>query len=546
MKKIGFILFVSISLAACNNTNPQNIDVGEINQNATINAWSENHSNQTNKYSIAQPLAAQRGITSGESIQVKAALTLNDGAYLYATKGYAIQSKALTLNGNRVQSAIGAKTCLDNSGNNVCTNGKPTEQIRPLKTVLAPDIKGIRTTLTPSTFDLIVRGSLRVKTAKQWADLTAQKNVRILGELSVEVPATLNNTLIVEGEINFKAGLALTDSVLIGKSLKINNGLSISGASTILARDEISIRGDFAGTRNTDSKNLAQIIGGSEIEIKGTGAGTLAAVIWSGDTVELSGTNNLFGGVLASESIKINGDTSVGVLDPNGTLITNLGANGLEALLDGTDQAAAVDLFNEYGINYTPKTTTRVQTRAVDTTSNTNIETYCGKRFASSLFKSYQTPASGGSYYIEAAGRPGSVEFTAKNTNGIADDACRLAVGNYGVVPANYQGGHMWGNQLGGYTKRLNLAPQISGFNTGNWRVAETSVKVCATRGIVAKVFVRVEYTDTTETPSTWTMNVTIGTNNIVRTFQNATAGGPSGLQSQQDITAFVRGLGCL
>lgn len=85
-------------------------------------------------------------------------------------------------------------------------------------------------------------------------------------------------------------------------------------------------------------------------------------------------------------------------------------------------------------------------------------------------------------YYIDASGRPlRAVRNLPFSGNGTRSLYCQGRVCQ--VYSENdtgyYDGGHLIGNQLGGWGYRINLAPQNYYFNRGNWLQIENAARAC-------------------------------------------------------------------
>jgi hypothetical protein len=103
------------------------------------------------------------GIVAGTSFNANQSLTLNN-ASVFANAGLVLNSRNLSLNGNLI-SSTSAATCTDNSGQNLCVNGKP-KFVSALVSVPKPDFAALKTkyNATPIT---TIQGSLNLNSSSE-------------------------------------------------------------------------------------------------------------------------------------------------------------------------------------------------------------------------------------------------------------------------------------------------------------------------------------------------------------------------------------------
>lgn len=170
----------------------------------------------------------------------------------------------------------------------------------------------------------------------------------------------------------------------------------------------------------------------------------------------------------------------------------------------------------------------------------------CPVRFATSERNMWHS-MNGGYYYIDSEGRPRSAyRYLPPITAATRDTTCQSTVGNLDN-PEGYDGGHLVGSQLGGWGRRANMAPQNSNFNRGNYVQIENQAAKCTRLARGALTYLaRVTYPNTTtNTPSTWTLEMTIGGETFSRTFENVAYGGASGTTYRQQAVNWLISKGC-
>jgi DNA/RNA non-specific endonuclease len=528
----------------------------------------------------SEPAAAQRGISAAKSLSVKGSLTLGINASGYAGRELELKSSQITANGNRIQTGTRGE-CKDQSGQGFCANGKALERV-DLQTVLGPDVNAIAQANTPT--GSTVNGSVTINTAQQLASFLAGAGagVRINGNLTVNINAALGATNIaVNGEAKFPQGLQLDGGKVSAKEIKVN-GLNLQGKSLLVVRSNLELNG-----ANSSGETISQVIAGESIEIKSGSTGRLATVLWAGKGIEVKGSLEVSGGVLAGNEIEIaqSGALSVNVSNPLDRLAKSLGGSGsaLAAFLDGADTAAIAARLGEYGPKFLRGTAANnalsadpsgaQSTGSLQAQSATDcVESIAGKSRILSAKGTVVQPGTGqyGSYSIDSEGRPyQGLKAIAKPVVATPRDGavntCSSAVGKLGN--ATDQGGHLIGLQYGGWGLRANLAPQFNTFNTyvntgqgaveGNWLQLEKAVTKCANLpgARVATVTVVVSFGSAlTDRPSSFAMDVSFAgattpasatPAKISGTFDNADLGGPNGTTTRTSMVNKLVAASC-
>lgn len=178
--------------------------------------------------------------------------------------------------------------------------------------------------------------------------------------------------------------------------------------------------------------------------------------------------------------------------------------------------------------------------------------TDCPKYFPSSD-RNIWHHVSGEYYFIEGSGRPSRAYADLPPIAAdVRNDSCQASVGQWGDAenPSNdYDGGHLIGNQLGGYGKRANLVPQDANFNRGNWAVLENKMAKCA-----ALPNGRMRYTiganypnGTALIPNNMTMTIKNNSSgaSVSLSFSNTDYGGSNGTSQKNTGVNWLTGQGC-
>ena len=182
-----------------------------------------------------------------------------------------------------------------------------------------------------------------------------------------------------------------------------------------------------------------------------------------------------------------------------------------------------------------------------------NSITGCPQYFASTDRNQWWIlPHAGGDehHYIDASGRASrAVKQLPLATPSQRSANCQATVGNWGVPPTDYQGGHLIGYQLGGWGKRANLVPQNGNFNGGNWAQIENALAACNTLpgGTTLTYYVELVYPNATAlTPSQFYAQITFSTGaQKTVNFTNTTGGGPGGTATRQALVNWLQANGC-
>lgn len=223
--------------------------------------------------------------------------------------------------------------------------------------------------------------------------------------------------------------------------------------------------------------------------------------------------------------------------DPYDALIRAVGGEVAlsEATRDLTPEQAAA-FFARYGMGF--QAHTEVQAQLADG---------CPTRFTGADLNTWHF-IGGGYYYIDAEGRPRSAyRYLPPITAATRDTTCQGTVGNLDN-PDGYDGGHLVGSQLGGWGRRANMAPQEQNFNRGNYAQIENQTAKCSPLTKSSLTYLaRVTYPNSsTNTPSSWTLELKLNGEVMTRTFDNAPYGGPNGTTSRQQIVSWLISKGCV
>lgn len=160
---------------------------------------------------------------------------------------------------------------------------------------------------------------------------------------------------------------------------------------------------------------------------------------------------------------------------------------------------------------------------------------------------------SGEFYYIDGSGRPSrAYDDLPPIAADVRNDSCQLSVGQWGDAanPSNdYDGGHLIGNQLGGYGKRANLVPQDANFNRGNWATLENKMAKCSVlpNGRMRYTIAANYPNSTTLIPNTMTMTIKNNSSgaSVFMSFTNTDYGGSNGTNEKNKGVSWLTGQGC-
>ena len=226
------------------------------------------------------------------------------------------------------------------------------------------------------------------------------------------------------------------------------------------------------------------------------------------------------------------------------------GSQGLLAALSGPEEEVRARLA-PYGIGVGVADVGTEEGAGAPTADNSI--TGCPQYFLSADRNQWWSlPHAGGDehHYIDASGRPSrAVKELPPAVPYQRSPSCQATVGNWGVPPSDYQGGHLIGHQLGGWGKRANLVPQNGNFNGGNWAQIENALAACnkLPTGTTLTYYVEVAYPNTTAlTPIRFYAQITFstGAQKTVR-FDNAPGGGPGGTATRQALVSWLQANGC-
>lgn len=160
---------------------------------------------------------------------------------------------------------------------------------------------------------------------------------------------------------------------------------------------------------------------------------------------------------------------------------------------------------------------------------------------------------SGEYYYIDGSGRPSRAYADLPPIAAdVRNDTCQASVGQWGDAenPSNdYDGGHLIGNQLGGYGKRANLVPQDANFNRGNWATLENKMAKCAVLPSGRMHYaIGAGYPNSTALiPNTMTMTIknNVSLASVAMSFTNTDYGGTNGTNEKNKGVSWLTGQGC-
>lgn len=228
--------------------------------------------------------------------------------------------------------------------------------------------------------------------------------------------------------------------------------------------------------------------------------------------------------------------TPVVAADPYDRLIAEVGgeANLSDLTLNMTPEQAAA-FFQQRGMGFNNHDGMQAQ-----------LADGCPRRFSGSDLNTWHY-LNGGYYYIDGYGRPRSAyRYVPPIAAAVRDTTCQSFVGNLDN-PEGYDGGHLVGSQLGGWGRRANMAPQNANFNRGNWVQIENQAAKCTRLATKSLTYLaRVGYPNsTTNTPSTWTIELKLNGEVFTRTFDNVAYGGPNGTTYRQQTVNWLIRKGC-
>lgn len=157
---------------------------------------------------------------------------------------------------------------------------------------------------------------------------------------------------------------------------------------------------------------------------------------------------------------------------------------------------------------------------------------------------------------IDPVGRPrvSQKKFSPFGLTNARED-CQTKIGNLFLPVSNstYVGGHMIGDQLGGFGGRANIVPQASQFNNSSWKRAENALKSCRVLGFQnTSMNVLVTYPDrTTIIPDNFYLYGTVHNKRTKLAFRyeyrfpNIANGGINGPEEALELRNNLRKFGC-
>jgi hypothetical protein len=234
------------------------------------------------------------------------------------------------------------------------------------------------------------------------------------------------------------------------------------------------------------------------------------------------------------------------------------GRDALFTLVETASHEELETLFAKYGIAFEviDRSPTDEQAFSIDDPGNGDpVEAFditsCPQYFPTvNRTKWYRLIGAGGpeDHYIDSRGRPAvAVKMLGPIMTADRHTTCQTNVGNWGSPPADFDGGHLIGSQLGGWGGRANLAPQHYNFNRGNWLRIENALAKCGRLGTSAVRFVvDIDYPSSSAlTPSRWRGDVTIAGLTRRASFVNEWGGGPNGKTQADGMITWLQNRGC-
>jgi hypothetical protein len=212
------------------------------------------------------------GIVAGTTFNANQSLVLNN-ASVFANAGLVLNSRNLSLNGNLI-SSTSAATCTDNSGQNLCVNGKP-KYVSALVSVPKPEFTALKTkyNATPTT---TIQSSLSLNSSNEISTKFDNQIVLVKGSVNLNVIGTIKNAVIIVTEtLKSNKGLTLENTRIIAKEAQFNQTTTLTN-SRILTDEDLTFNGKL------ESNGLSSVMTNKNFTSNGTGlissSGELAVI----------------------------------------------------------------------------------------------------------------------------------------------------------------------------------------------------------------------------------------------------------------------------
>ncbi len=223
------------------------------------------------------------------------------------------------------------------------------------------------------------------------------------------------------------------------------------------------------------------------------------------------------------------------------------GVRALESDLGGP--AALLELFETAGDTKVRSTLLRYD---VGFSVDGEASDQCPRTFDAALRNAWHRIGSE-FYFVDRSGRPARAYASLPRSEDEArNQACQAKVGRFGGAEdpgTRYDGGHLIGNQLGGYGERANLVPQELNFNRGNWKALEDRVARCASlpKGSILYLITVSYESSSTVVPDEFRMRIvnTEADQTIDVEFENAANGGATGTEEKNAAVDTLKSWGC-
>jgi DNA/RNA non-specific endonuclease len=233
----------------------------------------------------------------------------------------------------------------------------------------------------------------------------------------------------------------------------------------------------------------------------------------------------------------------------NDALLTELGSTaGVADFFASSNETDIRAKLAQYGMKYTVLPPVKESDFDPLSLSTAAVSDCSPARFTEVESNAWFTiPGVNGTYFVDSQGRPQRAVLKAPPiTRERRSAACQAEVGKIDFS-TGYDGGHIIASQLGGWGKRLNMVPQNSNFNRGNWSQIENQLAKCSVLAANSlKYEVSLYYpTESTNTPGTFTVDINISGASVNETFENADSGGADGTAKRERIVTWLTTQGC-